>query len=123
MSDSVSEVSQLNLRSSRPGSNLSVNIFLVINALKYLKRDDPVVRKLTNLCPLRRKNRGFAAMTTSEPLSRSKRTQVRCHSTKLSITYIGSKLRYASDHQFILLFRIVSYIHHSTFAVAILKQL
>ena len=36
--------------------------------------------QLTNLCPLRRKNRSFAAMdvmSLEEPLSRSKRTQVR----------------------------------------------
>lgn len=51
----------------------------VIAALEYLKKDDVVVRKIMNLCPLRRKNRSFAAMTSSmtleEPLSRSKRTQ------------------------------------------------
>jgi len=50
----------------------------VIDAIQYLKKDDAVVRKLTDLCPLRRKNRSFAAMTSmalEEPLSRSKRTQ------------------------------------------------
>jgi len=47
----------------------------VIDALEYLKKDDVVVRKLTDLCPLRRKNRSFAATFIEEPLSRSKRTQ------------------------------------------------